>query len=135
LIVPRFVLVVEPDERALSAIVSALRHAGYQVTGVCSFDDAHRHLGAARVDVLVSRAVLGALHAIHLAQVLHFVNQGASIVILGDEPDVTLERQLAAMNGMLVPSRISLGALVSLVAMLADPGPFSSTRSRIARTN
>jgi DNA-binding NtrC family response regulator len=134
-IASRFALIVDPDEIALSSTVNAFRHAGYHVTAVTSFDDAHRQISATNVDILISRARLGMFHAIHLAHVLRSANPHACTVILSEEPDTALERELATLNGMLVPSRITIDALVSLVGMLSDCKPPSSAAPGVARAN
>jgi DNA-binding NtrC family response regulator len=112
------VLVVEPDEAALTNTVWEVRQAGHHVIGVSSFDEARRQLSLNPVDVLVSQARLGMFNGLHLAHMARSHNPRACALILNEELDATLERDVTALGGMLVPGRISSDALASLVTLV-----------------
>jgi DNA-binding NtrC family response regulator len=122
------VLVVEPDEAALSNMVWAFRQAGQQVLGVTSFEEAKRQILLNPVDVIVSQARLGLFNGLHLAHLARSQNPRVLPVILNEQPDPALEQEIVALGGTFVPGPVSSDALASLVVLLVGSGGATSAR-------
>jgi DNA-binding response OmpR family regulator len=116
------VLVVEPDEAALSNMVWAFRQAGHNVMGVTGFEEARRQILLSPVDVIVSRARLGLFNGLHLVHLARSQNPRVYPVILSEGPDAALEQEVVALGGTLIPGPVSGDALASLVTLLVNSG-------------
>jgi DNA-binding NtrC family response regulator len=114
----RLVLVVEPDAATLSAMLKALRRAGHQATGAATFEEARRQMALDTPDVLVSEARLGAYSGLHLA-FLGLVNRPYFHgVIVGQEADAALERDVIQAGGAFLVRPLAADRLVSIIEAL-----------------
>lgn len=114
----RVVVAVEPEPNVLSQWVKALRGAGYQTTGVCTFEDAKRQITIESPDILIANARLGAHHGLHLVHLARRESPDFQAVIIGDPSDVVLEQEAAHIGALFLPAPVSGAGLLSVVALL-----------------
>lgn len=109
------VLIVDPDDAALCAMVRTSREAGYQTTGVATFEEAKRQIKLDRVDVLITQARLGPYNGIQLVLLGLVENPRLHALILSDRPDPVMERETVSIGAAFVVGPLLSDALLSII--------------------
>jgi DNA-binding response OmpR family regulator len=117
------VLIVERDQAALSAMVRTLRGAGYQTTGVATFEEARHQIEVDPPRLLVTDARLERHHGLHLAFIARAQMRRFHAVIVGERGDPILEAEAIRAGASFVIKPLSLDALVALVGVLTGELP------------
>jgi DNA-binding response OmpR family regulator len=114
----RAVLVVEEESAALSGWVRALRQAGYQATGVSTFEEARRQMMQTVPDALITKARLGAYNALHLVYLGARESPPVQAVVVGDEADPILEREVIGAGAAFLVKPVYGAQIVAAVEVL-----------------
>ena len=128
------ILIVDSDTAARAHAVEALQTAGYQVSGVDSFQKARHILKSVQPDLLIADIRLGTFNGLHLVW-RRYVDypQGASIVT-NAYADQVLKRQAHAFQAPYLVKPISRELLLRVVARALGtlPAPTGRSSARLA---
>ncbi|HXH07678.1 MAG TPA: response regulator [Vicinamibacterales bacterium] len=115
---PYEILVVEDDERALEGLLEVFRGAGYQATGVASYDAARRLIEVGRYDLLVADVRLRGASGLHLTRLARLLSPQTSIILISGYPEPSLELEASRYGAVYFVKPI-------------DPREFMRTVSRL----
>lgn len=125
---PARILVVDDDHNTCEAMVEFLRRAGYDATGVGSFDDARKTLRANPPDLLITDIRLREYNGL---QLLIWMSNVRGIIVTGF-PDPVIEAEARAQGAPILLKPITPRVLLETVEeSLARPA--GATKRRWAR--
>lgn len=123
------VLVVETHDERLAETLKSLRRAGFAAVGVRTFEHAREQIAIDPPMVLVTEARLGSYSGLHLAYLARQRQTACQVVILGDLPDSSLERDALQAGAVVLARPLPAAALPAMLAMLiGSAAPPAATR-------
>jgi DNA-binding NtrC family response regulator len=121
------ILIVDEDHAALTAMVSALTHAGHAAVGVPSFREGIRALTTTAPALLISSVKLGPFNGLHLLLRGRAEHPGLPAILLGPPSEVVALEARALGAAVYLTQPIDLDVLTTAVAEFrdsqADRGP------------
>ena len=117
------ILVVDPDEESLAAMVKSLRGAGYHTAAAATFEEARRQLRVDPPRVLVSRARLEAYSGVHLALLARSLRSDCQSLILAEAPDPILEHEVTEAGAVFTLGPLTGDMLPSAIASIFGTQP------------
>jgi len=127
-------LVVETDTLQLSAITQALRHLGYAVKPVSTFDEARRLLTISDLSLLVADIRLGQFNGLHLAFRARAYHPNVRILITDHAHDTTLETETRRLGGAYLARPFTIETLSAIFAKPESQAPPQTGTRRWPRT-
>ena len=124
----RTVLVVEPAPAELTAHLAALEGAGYEATGVTTFEDAKRRLAEAPPDALVTCVRLDAFNGLHLVVRSAIDHPEMVAVVVDVAHDPVLESEAKRHGATYVVKPLDTQELLAAVAGAEPLGKRSAGR-------
>lgn len=115
---PYRALVVDADEKWLSATKQILTSAGYLVVCASQFEDAKRRLTFAPPDLLVTTIKLGANNGLHLVLRAHADNPTLPAIVIDEQWDPVLETEAKKLGAEYLVGPRSRDTLVPLAEKL-----------------
>ena len=114
------ILVVDDNAPALSAVVTALTHAGHSAIGAPSFRDGIRALTTTTPDLLISSLRLGPFNGLHLVMRGRAEHPGLPAILIGPPSEVVAREARALGAAVYLTQPIDLDALTAAVAEFRD---------------
>jgi DNA-binding NtrC family response regulator len=110
------ILVVDQHPATVARVVQPLRHAGYDVTGATTFEDAKRHMAMRPPHLLIAAQRLGLFNGLHLALCARHDHPDTAAIVTAEERDPTLEAEAITCGASCAPAPLSSADVLALVA-------------------
>jgi DNA-binding NtrC family response regulator len=116
---PGRVLIVEDDKTTLSGWVELLGAAGYQVTGVSSYEQALEELGQ-RPDLLITDVRLGVYNGLQLIVRGRMINPDLQAIVVTGYADQVVVREALHLHAEHLEKPVDMDRLMLLIAKALD---------------
>jgi two-component system response regulator YesN len=117
---PRRLLIVEDDKTTLSGWVELLGDAGYQATGVSSYEQALDEL-AHMPDLLITDVRLGVYNGLQLIVRGRMINPDLHAIVVTGYADQVVFREAVHLHAEHLEKPVDIDRLMLLVAKALDP--------------
>jgi len=116
------ILAVDTDPAALAALVDLLRTAGYQTTGVPTFEAARQFLTSSRCDLLITAIRLVAFNGLHLVVRSRVCSPTTASIVLSTFADAMDESEARRLGAAYMVKPVDPATLLEVVkTTLASP--------------
>lgn len=120
------ILIVEDDTSTLSGWVELLRGAGYNVTGVSSYEEARQEL-ATMPDLLITDVRLGVLNGLQLVMRGRMLNPRLQAIVVTGYADQIVRREAVHLHAEHLEKPVDADRLLQVVGN-AFRHPFAAAR-------